>query len=166
MSIDLETGLLDHPARRFSVSCGPLPDLKADLRLGLSFLGTLQTNDERNVHVELLRGVDDTLSDVVAPHDATEDIDKDALDLGVRSEDLESLFDSFGSSTSANELNNWQRRIITSCSPSDVKEVGGIATMERQDVHGSHSKTSAVDQAPDAAVKLDKVQVGFLGLDF
>lgn len=34
--------------------------------------------------------------------------------------------------------------------------------MERKDIHGGHSETGTVDQAPDASVEFDEVEVGFL----
>ncbi|RMY63988.1 hypothetical protein D0862_15331, partial [Hortaea werneckii] len=40
----------------------------------------------------------------------------------------------------------------------DVKEVSRLAAVELDDVHGGHSKTSAVDQAANVAVQLDEVE--------
>ena len=55
--------------------------------------------------------------------------------------------------------------IVKSHPPSDVEEVGRVAAMEREDVHGGHSQSSTVDQASDAAVQLDEIQIRLLGLD-
>jgi hypothetical protein len=43
----------------------------------------LEPDDDRKRKVELLGGVDDTLGNDVALHDASEDVDEDGLDLGV-----------------------------------------------------------------------------------
>lgn len=43
---------------------------KKHVLLGLSFFGTLQPYNEGDIEVELLGGLDDTLSNVIAPHDA------------------------------------------------------------------------------------------------
>lgn len=48
-----------------------------DALLGLGLLRTLQTNDERDLELELLGGFDDTLCDVIAAHDTyTSQMDK------------------------------------------------------------------------------------------
>lgn len=66
MSNNLETGLLDHPVRHVSKRC---LRYRVYLRLGLSLLRTLQTNDKWDAHVELLSSLDDALSNVIASHD-------------------------------------------------------------------------------------------------
>lgn len=43
----------------------------------------LKPDDDRKRKVELLGGVDNTLCDDVALHNASEDVDEDGLDLGV-----------------------------------------------------------------------------------
>ena len=45
------------------------------------------------------------------------------------------------------------------CSPAHVKEVGGGAAMELDDVHGGHGQPCPVDHAADAAVQPYVVQV-------
>jgi hypothetical protein len=71
-----------------------------DLLLSLLLLGTLETNNERYGHVEVLGGLDDTLGDVVAAHDTTKDVDEDALHLGIREQNLKGALDSLGAGTS------------------------------------------------------------------
>lgn len=55
---------------------------------------------------------------------------------------------------------------ITCYAPSDVKEVGGVATVQGKDIHGGHGQTRTVDKASDGTVKLDEVEVSLLGLNF
>lgn len=49
--------------------------------------------------------------------------------------------------------------------PSDVQEVGRLTTVQGKNVHRGHRQASAVDEAPDVAIKFDKVQVRFLSLN-
>lgn len=41
----------------------------ADLLLRFRLLGSLESYNQRDLEFQLLRGVDDTLSNVIAPHD-------------------------------------------------------------------------------------------------
>jgi hypothetical protein len=78
----------------------------SDLLLRLGFLGTLETDDKRDGHLELLSRLDDTLCDVVTAHDTTENVDEDGFDVLVSKEQLERLLDGFGSSTSTEVIRN------------------------------------------------------------
>jgi hypothetical protein len=49
--------------------------------------------------------------------------------------------------------------------PSDVQEVGGLTTVQREDIHRGHGQAGTVDEAPDVAIKFDKVQVRLLRLN-
>ena len=102
----------------------------------------------------------DALSDDIAPHDTTENIDHDGINLeqisivclelncccfahlGVTSDDFESFFHLVGSGATTN-----------------VEEVGGAAAMELDDVHGGHGEAGAVDHAPNVTVQGDVVEV-------
>ena len=46
-------------------------------------VGALEADHQRHAQVDLARRGDDALGDHVAAHDAAEDVDQDALDLGV-----------------------------------------------------------------------------------
>ena len=59
-------------------------DLLAELDVG-----ALETDDQRHADVDLARRGDDALGDDVAAHDAAEDVDQHALDLGVGQQQLE-----------------------------------------------------------------------------
>ena len=50
--------------------------------------------------------------------------------------------------------------------PSNVKEVGGVAAVEREDVHCGHGETRAINQAANRTVKLDEIEIRLLGLNF
>jgi hypothetical protein len=81
-------------------------------------------------------------------HDAAEDIDQDALDLGVLEHDLEGFGDLLGGRTAA-----------------DVEEVGRLGAEQLDRVHGGHGQTGAVHQAADVAVERDVGEVELGGLD-
>lgn len=77
---------------------------------GLLLLGALETDNQGNGHRQFLRGLDNTLSNVIATHDAAEDVDEDALDFGVGEQNLESLFDGFRSRTSTEQVRTRLRK--------------------------------------------------------
>ena len=83
-----------------------------------------------------LRGFDDAGGDDVALHDAAEDVDEDAFDFLVGEDDLERFGDPLDGGSAA-----------------DVEEVGGIAAVVLDDVHGGHGEAGAVYQAADVAVE-------------
>lgn len=97
-SHDLKARVLDHSGkqgvREFDLQA------EVDLLFSLFFLGAFQPDDEGNSESELLRGLDNTFGNVITAHNATKDIDKDALDFGIGEQDFERLFDSLGGSTS------------------------------------------------------------------
>ena len=96
-----------------------------------------------------MRRGDDAFGDDVAAHDAAEDIDQDALHVRIAEDDLEG-----------------RRDLLLGGAAADIEEVGGLAAVELDDVHGGHGEAGAVDHAADVAVELDVVQVVLGGLDF
>ncbi len=52
-------------------------------------IGAFETNDERDVQIDLARRRHDALGDDVAAHDPTEDVDQDPLDVRVAQDQLE-----------------------------------------------------------------------------
>ena len=54
---------------------------------------SLETDDERNLEIDLFGRGDDARGDDVALHDAAKDVDEDGLDVVVHGEDLEGLDD-------------------------------------------------------------------------
>ncbi len=65
-------------------------------RLALIDVGALQTHHQGDVDVELLGRRHDALGNGVAAHDAAEDVDQDALDVGIGEDDLEGDGDPLG----------------------------------------------------------------------
>lgn len=49
--------------------------------VGLLHIGPLQADDDRFLHADVLRGVDDTRRDDVTPHDPAEDVHQDSRHL-------------------------------------------------------------------------------------
>lgn len=116
--------------------------------MSLLNVGTLKTGNDGDLEVHALDGPDETSGDSITSDDTTEDVDEDSGDLGIAGDELESLTDSSGSGTTTN-----------------VEEVGGLSTVQLDDVHGSHGKTGTVDEAADITVKLDEVKVGLGSAD-
>lgn len=116
--------------------------------MSLLDVGTLETGNDGDLEVQTLDGLDKTSGDGITSNDTTKDVDKDGSDLGVAGDELESLLDGGRGGTTTN-----------------VEEVGGLATVQLDDVHGGHGKTSTVDEAADITVKLDEVEVGLGSAD-
>lgn len=116
--------------------------------MGSLHVGALQTSNDRDLEVQRLDGVDKTVSDGITTHNTAENVDKDGRNLGVAGNQLESLLNGRGGSTTA-----------------DIQEVGGLAAVELDNVHGGHGKTGTVDEAADIAIELDEVQAGLGGTD-
>src|SRR5581483_4359141 len=119
-----------------------LQDLLAEVDVG-----ALKPHDQRHVQVDLARRGHDALGNDVAAHDAAEDVDQDALDVGIFEDDLER-----------------RRHAFLGGAAADIEEVGGRRTIELDDVHGGHGEPRAVHHAADLAVELDVVQRIFAGL--
>lgn len=114
--------------------------------MGSLHVGALETGNDGNLEVKRLDRVDKTVGDGVAADDTTKDVDEDGGNLGVAGDELEGLPNGRGGSTTT-----------------DVKEVGGLAAVQLDDVHGSHGKTGTVDEAANVTIELDEVEAGLGG---
>jgi hypothetical protein len=74
----------------------------------------------------------------------SENIDEDALDLGVRQQDFKCLLDSLGGGTSVSRVRQGSMEKAFGI-PSDVQEISRVTAMKRKDVHGSHGQTGTID---------------------
>lgn len=119
-----------------------------DELVGLLHVGALQTGDDGDSEVHGLHDLDETSGNGVATDDTTEDVDENGSDLGIASNELEGTSDGGRSGTTT-----------------DVEEVGGLATVELDNVHGGHGKTGTVDETANVTVELDEVQAGLGSLD-
>src|SRR5574343_483253 len=137
-------GGFSHGIGRDDEQTGILQDLLADL-----FVGALHADNQRHGQVGFLGCSDNAGGDGVAAHDAAEDVDQDALDLGILEHDLEGFGDLFGGRAAA-----------------DVEEVGRLGAEQLDGVHGRHGQAGAVDQAADVAVERDVGEVELGGFDF
>src|SRR6516162_2233453 len=120
----------------------------ADNLLALFDIGALEPHHQRYLEANLLHGPDHALGNHVASHDAAEDVDQDALYVGIGGDDLEGRGDLFHGGAAA-----------------DIEEVCRLHAVELDDVHGRHGKARAVDHAADRAVERDIVEVKFGRLD-
>ena len=101
----------------------------------------LQPRHNRRPQIHTLNHTDQTLCNRVTPHDAPEDIHKDGGDFGIRGDEVKGLLDGLRGGAAAH-----------------VEEVGGLAAVEFDDVHGRHGEAGAVDEAADVAVEFDEVE--------
>ena len=99
------------------------------------------------LELDLLGRRDDAAGDHVAAHDAAEDVDQDALHAGVGEQDPEG-----------------RGHPLLGGAAAHVQEVGRLAAVVLDDVHGGHGQAGAVDHAADVAVELDVVEVELGGL--
>lgn len=153
--------------------------------LGLGLLGAFEPDYERNSEREFLSSFNNTLGDVVASHDTCErvkgykyaDGNQDAppkmlmkmlLTLGSDKRISNAFLTVSGVAPLRvrKHLNTDYRDLKDLNSPSTVQEVGGVPTMEGKDIHCRHGQTGTVHETPNVPIQLDKVQVGFLGLNF
>ena len=100
-------------------------------------VGAVEPDDQRHADVDLLRGLDDALGDLVAAGDAAEDVEEDRDDLLVGGDHLERVDDRLGLGAAAG-----------------VEEVGGLAAGLRDHVEGRHAEPGAVAEDADVAVEL------------
>src|SRR3954447_10439847 len=92
--------------------------------------------DPRPAGVELARGGDDALGDLVAAGDAAEDVEEDGADLGVGDDHFQRVDDRLGFRAAAR-----------------VEEVGRRAAGLGDDVEGGHAEAGAVGEDADVAVE-------------
>ena len=77
-----------------------------------------------------------TSSDNFIVDDAAKDVDQDGLDARVGGDDAEGLVDA-----------------LLLDSATQIEEVGRLATLQLDNVHGGHGQTGAVDEATNLTVK-------------
>jgi len=108
---------------------------------GLVGIGAGEADDDGDINLDLLWGINNTLGNCVTLHDTTKNVYKDGLDLGVLWENLEGCADLLSVGTTA-----------------DIQEVGRLATLKLDDIHGSHSQTSTIYHASNIAIECDIVK--------
>ena len=112
-------------------------------------VGAGESHHQRDFECEGFCGSNDASGDDVAAHDAAEDVDENALDIGVFKNDGKGGLDLFFVGPTA-----------------DIQEICGLASVEFDDVHRGHGQTGTVDEAADVAVEFDVREAGFLGSNF
>ena len=114
-----ENGHYLEPFTALTTFCGGVGEIvgggDGEARFGQDFLaqfdiGAFQAHHQRHLQRDFLRRGDDAFGDDVAFHDAAEDVDQDALHIGIADDDLEGLRDLFLGRAAA-----------------DIQEVGGLA---------------------------------------
>lgn len=123
---DLEAGVVDLSQLAYWLVCSCK---SATYQLvGLLHVGTLQPGHDRSAETHLMHNVDQALGDGITPDNTTEDVNEDGRDLGVTGDKLESRLDGGRGSTTT-----------------DIKEVGGAAAIDLDDIHSGHGKASTID---------------------
>src|SRR5690606_26290684 len=100
-----------------------------------------KANDDRNLDADFFHCTDDAFGNHVAANDAAEDVDQNGRDIAVGQNDLERFGNALFGSTTAN-----------------VEEVGRLAAVQVDDVHGTHGQAGTVDHAADVAFEGNVVQ--------
>jgi len=113
-----------------------------DELLSFGDIGALEPADDGLLHADVSSGVDDSRSNDVTFHDASEDIDKDGEHLLVSIQQLECLL-----------------HLVLTSSSSDIQEVGWVAAFELDNIHCGHSEASTVHHAADVASETNVVEV-------
>src|SRR5580698_10238806 len=119
--------------------------LADDLLAGID-IGAFQPHHQRHLQADFLHRGNYTFRDDIALHDAAENIDQNALHVGIGGDDLEGRRDLFLGGAAA-----------------DIEEVRRRHAVELDDVHGRHGKPGAVDHAADGAVQGDVVEIELRG---
>src|SRR5690625_3627996 len=143
-------GLSGSAVHRVDLPHGRVGALGQDLAPQLGVVA-VQTHHQRLADVvpaplEHLQCLDDAVGDRVARGDTAEDVDEDALDLGVAQDDLQAVGHDLGGGTAT-----------------DVQEVGGrdpavLLTGVGDHVQRGHDQARAVADDADLALELDVVQ--------
>merc|ERR1719219_2790485 len=102
---------------------------------------SFQANNKRDLQLNRLAGVNDSISDGGAVDNPTKHVDQDGLHLVVLGDDAEGLLDLVFLHTAA-----------------DIQEVGRLPPVQLDDVHGGHGQPGSVDEAANVPVQLDVVQ--------
>lgn len=107
----------------------------------LLHIRALQSANNWCPQIHLLYNVDQTLGDVVASNDSTEDVNEDSRDLRVACDEIEGILDS-----------------LWCCTATNIEEVCWRAAVQLDDIHSRHCETGAVDEAANVAVEFDEVE--------
>ena len=143
------------PFTALTTFCGRIGEIvgggDGEARLGEDFLaqfdiGAFQPHHQRHLQRHFLGRGDDAFGDDVAFHDAAENVDQDSLHIGIADDDLEGGGDFFLGGAAAH-----------------IQEVGGLAAVKLDDVHGGHGQARAIHHAADLAVELDVGEIVFGG---
>ena len=106
----------------------------------------VEAHDERHLEVDLLRGGDDALGDLVAAGDAAEDVEEDRAHLLVGDDHGQRVDDRLRLGAAAG-----------------IEEVGRRAARLGDDVERRHAEAGAVGEDADVAVELDVGEALLLG---
>lgn len=97
-----------------------------------------QSDNQGDVQINLFSGLGNSFSDGLATQDTSEDVNEDALDIGVLRENLEGNF-----------------TLINRSTTTDIEEVGWLFSVELNSIHGGHGESGTVNEASDVSIKSD-----------
>ena len=104
-------------------------------------VGTLQAHHHGHGYADVLDRRGDAFGDQVAAHDTAEDVHQNRLHVGVGENDPERPRDALRRGAAAH-----------------VEEIGRLAPVELDDIHGRHREAGAVHHAGDIAVQRDVIE--------
>lgn len=99
-------------------------------------LVTRKTNNQGDSQLNQLSSLNDTFSNELAGKDTTENVNEDGFDLRVSIQDFEGSLDLFNISTTTN-----------------VQEISRRTTVKLDDIHGTHSQTSTINEATNVTIE-------------
>ena len=112
-------------------------------------IGALEANDHGQGDADLFRGLDHAIGDPFTPHDASENIDKNAFDFSVLEEDAKP-----------------GRHGLFGGASAHVQKVGGFRAGQLDHVHRGHGQPRAVHHAPDIPVQFHVIEIIGTRFDF
>merc|ERR1719250_464920 len=131
------------------VKCQALQSGRPNHNLSLVNIGALQSHYDWCDQIELSSSCNDTLSNNITSHDATKYVHQQGIHLRIPCDDFESFF-----------------YLVCGGSTTNIKEISRAATMQFDDVHGSHGQTCSINHAPYVTIQSDIVQVVVGSLHF
>mmetsp|Transcript_3641 Transcript_3641/g.6109 ORF Transcript_3641/g.6109 Transcript_3641/m.6109 type:complete len:253 (-) Transcript_3641:629-1387(-) len=112
-------------------------------------IGPLQTNNDRNLEIQLTRCFNNTFGNNITFHDTPKDIHQHSLDFRIGRDDFKRRLDLRGRGTAT-----------------DIQKVRGRAAVKGNNIHRRHGESGTIDHASNTPVEANVIQIPFTGSDF
>lgn len=120
---------------------GVIVNVVLDHLLSKVCVGADKSDGDWNLNTDLICGFDNSLRDHIALHNASKNIDENALNFRMSRQNFKCCLDLFSAGAAAH-----------------IQKVGWHASFQLNDVHGGHGKTCTVDHATNASIQSDVVE--------